>query len=93
MANRKVIPYQLLALLLYGQHEWIERSGPPGFFLVAPVRDVCTQLKIRPAQIQEALIWLEEEKMIKGHRWHSTYFSVISKVPTDMKKAGEAGYE
>ncbi len=81
MPNRLVIPYQLLAVLAYGKHDWIEREGR---ICVVGVRPVCIQLRVRPVQVQEALLKLQEEGILTSYTWNSTYFTVKLRPPESM---------
>ena len=81
LGRRLFIPYRVLAMLLYGEFDWLDRELP---LIVVPTTAACKQLRTTPQHLEEAFDWLHNSGIIKKYNWQGHYTSIEIQPPIDM---------
>lgn len=83
MRNRsKTGPLKLALLLLYGQHKWLERTGPT---LRMPNVRLAGHFRTRTGRMREYLYELENMGIITHLRWNKAYTTCQVAAPVGME--------
>ena len=75
---RRSIAYQLLTLINYGEFDWIERELP---LVVVPIATVSRQLRCRPENIRDSLVFLKDAGLIEYSRWFKYSHFTVRVIP------------
>ena len=90
MARTAILPYKILASLLYAEFDFMERETP---LVVVPTKLMCKQLGIVPKQLKMGFEHLYQAGLIEEFTWHKYHTTVRVKPPIDMNLSREEKFE
>jgi len=81
MKINKMGTLKLAILLMYGQHKWLERTGPT---LRLPNARLAGHFRTRAGRIREYLYELEDMGIIAQLRWNPHWTTLVIQPPINM---------